>query len=63
MYIALIGGWCFVAAVVSAGPLALQTIEKGPYCTSYRKLYGIRGRWTRLMFYYSRFVGVLVLDL
>ena len=32
MYIALIGGWSFIVAVVSAGPLAIQTPERGSYC-------------------------------
>ncbi|KAI0331452.1 hypothetical protein GY45DRAFT_616878 [Cubamyces sp. BRFM 1775] len=35
---ALVGGWCAIGAIVSAGPAAIQKVERGPF-------YAISGYW------------------
>ena len=32
MWVALTGGWCFIGAVVIAGPATLDTVNRGPFC-------------------------------
>jgi len=35
MWVALTGGWCFIGAVVIAGPATLDTVDRGPFCEFY----------------------------
>lgn len=39
MWVALTGGWCFIGALVIAGPATLNTVERGPFCKFYTRLF------------------------